>query len=160
MFGMKPKPITRTKEEIFQNRHLGRFSTELFNCYRLISIGIDFDRLTHSLIAHVRCFCACLLLPACQLRGCKQSHLNNTPETIYNVLHSEIDQKSSFQNVQASGDSAWWGLQPSMIYYIFPDRKGRKKKNIIQLGLKVLFSLCFFSFTGLAKYPCCQIYFI
>ena len=32
MFGMKPKPITRMKEEIFQNRHLGRFSTELFNC--------------------------------------------------------------------------------------------------------------------------------
>ena len=28
----KPKPITRTKEEKFQNRHLGRFSTELFNC--------------------------------------------------------------------------------------------------------------------------------
>ena len=35
MFGMKPKPITRTKEEIFQNRHLGRFSTELFNYYSL-----------------------------------------------------------------------------------------------------------------------------
>ena len=31
MFGMKEKPITRTKEEICQNRHLGRFSTELFN---------------------------------------------------------------------------------------------------------------------------------
>ena len=30
---MKPKPITRTKEEIFQNRHLGRFSMELFNCF-------------------------------------------------------------------------------------------------------------------------------
>ena len=30
---MKPKPITRTKEEIFQNRHVGRFSTELFNYY-------------------------------------------------------------------------------------------------------------------------------
>ena len=31
MLGMKEKPITCTKEEIFQNRHLGRFSTELFN---------------------------------------------------------------------------------------------------------------------------------
>ena len=32
MFRMKQKLITRMKEEIFQNRHLGRFSTELFNC--------------------------------------------------------------------------------------------------------------------------------
>ena len=31
MFGMKQKPITRTKEEILQNCHLRRFSTELFN---------------------------------------------------------------------------------------------------------------------------------
>ena len=33
MFGMKQKPITHMKEEIFQNRLLGRFSTELFNFY-------------------------------------------------------------------------------------------------------------------------------
>ena len=35
MLGMKEKPITHTKEEICQNRHLGHFSPEVFNYYCL-----------------------------------------------------------------------------------------------------------------------------
>ena len=47
MFGMKPKPITRTKEEIFQNRHLGHFSTELFSWFS--KNGLDWKFYTISL---------------------------------------------------------------------------------------------------------------